>query len=118
MFELHGWNDLHPKLNAMSKEGKWEEMGTAIDDDVLDAFAVVATPDKVAEGLLGRYGDILDRLSFYAPYQGDQDVWAQVVADLKKGLAPSASNEHRWLVHAGASCCFADSSRPRRAGEE
>ncbi|MDP1795011.1 MAG: LLM class F420-dependent oxidoreductase [Acidimicrobiales bacterium] len=84
VFELHGWNDLHPKLNALSKEGKWEEMGTAIDDDVLDAFAVVASPDKVAGGLISRYGDILDRLSFYAPYGGDQDVWKSVVADLKK----------------------------------
>ncbi len=84
MFEHHGWTDLHPKLNAMSKQGQWKEMGEAIPDEVLDAFAVVATPDKVAEGLRGRYGDILDRLSFYAPYGGDKEVWAQVVADLKK----------------------------------
>lgn len=85
VFELHGWNDLHPKLNALSKEGKWEEMGTAITDDVLDAFAVVATPDKVAPALLSRFSDILDRLSFYAPYGGDRDVFSQIVADLKQG---------------------------------
>jgi len=84
VLELHGWDDLHPKLNAMSKQGQWKEMGEAIPDDVLDAFAVVATPDSVAAGLRGRYGDVLDRLSFYAPYAGDRDVWAQVVADLKK----------------------------------
>ena len=85
VLELHGWNDLQPKLNALSKEGKWAEMGQAIDDDVLDAFAVVAPPDKVAAGLLGRYGDVLDRLSFYAPYGGDRDLWSGVVADLKRG---------------------------------
>ena len=85
VLELHGWNDLQPKLNSLSKEGKWEEMGTAISDDVLDAFAVVAPPDKVAQGLLSRYGDVLDRLSFYAPYAGDPEVWASVVADLKAG---------------------------------
>ena len=85
VFELHGWDDLHPKLNALSKEGKWEEMGTAINDDVLDAFAVVASPDKVATGLLTRFSDILDRLSFYAPYGGDRDMFAQIVADLKQG---------------------------------
>ncbi|MBA2609801.1 MAG: LLM class F420-dependent oxidoreductase [Actinobacteria bacterium] len=84
VFELHGWDDLHPKLNAMSKQGQWKEMGEAIPDDVLDAFAVVAAPDQVAEGLRGRYGDVLDRLSFYAPYAGDKEVWAGVVADLKK----------------------------------
>jgi hypothetical protein len=85
VLELHGWNDLQPKLNQLSKEGKWEEMGTAIDDDVLDAFAVVASPDKVASGLLSRYGGVLDRLSFYAPYGGDRDMWSQVVAELKAG---------------------------------
>ncbi len=85
VLELHGWNDLQPKLNALSKEGKWEEMGTAISDDVLDAFAVVAAPDKVAAGLLTRFGDVLDRLSFYAPYGGDRDMFASIVADLKKG---------------------------------
>nr|MBA2610092.1 LLM class flavin-dependent oxidoreductase [Actinomycetota bacterium] len=84
VLELHGWDDLHPKLNAMSKQGQWKEMGEAIPDDVLDAFAVVAAPDQVAEGLRGRYGDVLDRLSFYAPYAGDKEVWAGVVADLKK----------------------------------
>jgi probable F420-dependent oxidoreductase len=85
VLELHGWNDLQPKLNQLSKEGKWEEMGTAINDDVLDAFAVVASPDKVASGLLSRYGDVLDRLSFYAPYGGDRDMWSSVVAELKAG---------------------------------
>jgi probable F420-dependent oxidoreductase len=85
VFELHGWDDLHPQLNSMSKQGKWEEMGTAITDDVLDAFAVVAPPDKVASGLLSRYGDLLDRLSFYAPYGGDRDVWTSIVSELKAG---------------------------------
>ncbi|MEY2397585.1 MAG: hypothetical protein QOJ00_759 [Actinomycetota bacterium] len=84
VLELHGWDDLHPKLNAMSKQGQWKEMGEAIPDDVLDAFAVVAPPDSLAAGLQSRYGDIVDRLSFYAPYAGDRDAWAQVVADLKK----------------------------------
>src|SRR5262249_31382951 len=27
VFELHGWGDLQTQLNAMSKEGKWQEMG-------------------------------------------------------------------------------------------
>ncbi len=85
VFELHGWDDLHPLLNTLSKQGKWEEMGTAINDEVLDAFAVVATPDKVAGELLKRFSDLLDRLSFYAPYGGDRDVFSQIVADLKAG---------------------------------
>jgi len=84
VFNLHGWDDLHPKLNAMSKQGQWKEMGEAIPDDVLNTFAVVAPPDGVAAGLKSRFGDILDRLSFYAPYAGDRDVWNGIVAELKQ----------------------------------
>ncbi len=84
VFELHGWDDLQPKLNAMSKQGQWKEMGEAISDDVLNTFAVVAPPDQVAAGLLERYGDLVDRLSFYAPYAQDPEVWANIVAALKQ----------------------------------
>ncbi len=83
VLELHGWGDLQTELNAMSKEGKWEAMADAIDDDVLDAFAVVAEPADIAPRFEARFGDVVNRLSFYAPYQSDPDLWSQVLADLK-----------------------------------
>jgi probable F420-dependent oxidoreductase len=82
VFELHGWNDLHPQLHAMSREGRWKEMGELIDDEALDAFAVVAEPAKVAAGLLDRFGDVVQRVSFYAPYAVAPETWAGVIADL------------------------------------
>ena len=30
-----------------------------------------------------RFGDIVDRLGFYAPYQSDPDRWAAVLSDLR-----------------------------------
>lgn len=83
VLDLHGWGDLQPELNTLSKQGKWVEMGGLIDDDILDAFAVVAEPEGVAAELKRRYSGIVDRLSFYAPYKSDHDRWAAVVADLK-----------------------------------
>ena len=83
VLELHGWGDLQDDLNRMSKEGKWQEMGTLITDDILDAFAVVAEPEKIAVELDGRYGDIVQRLSFYAPYASDPDRWSTVMHQLK-----------------------------------
>ena len=69
VLELHGWGDLQAELNALSKQGEWEEMGELIDDEMLDAFAVVAEPEGIAAELTERYGDFVDRLSFYAPVQ-------------------------------------------------
>jgi probable F420-dependent oxidoreductase len=58
---VHGWGDLQPELNRLSKEGKWDEMGTLITDDILDAFAVVGEGDEACDKFLARFGDIADR---------------------------------------------------------
>jgi probable F420-dependent oxidoreductase len=83
VLELHGWGDLQEELNRLSKEGRWAEMGNLIDDDMLATFAVVAPLDEVAGALKERWGDVLDRLSFYAPYDTDRAQWDEVIADLK-----------------------------------
>jgi probable F420-dependent oxidoreductase len=83
VLELHGWGDLQEELNRLSKEGRWAEMGDLIDDDMLVTFAVVAPIDRVAGALKERWGDVLDRLSFYAPYDTDRAQWDEVIADLK-----------------------------------
>lgn len=70
VLELHGWGDLQPELNTLSKRGEWEEMGRLIDDEVLNAFAVVGAPDEVPGLLQKRFGDVVDRLNFYTPYEG------------------------------------------------
>jgi probable F420-dependent oxidoreductase len=83
VLELHGWGDLQEELNRLSKEGRWAEMGNLIDDDMLATFAVVAPLHDVAAALRERWGDVLDRLSFYAPYDTDRAQWDEVIADLK-----------------------------------
>ncbi|MDQ1403607.1 MAG: hypothetical protein QOG03_1923 [Actinomycetota bacterium] len=83
VLELHGWGDLQPELNSLSKQGEWVKMGELIDDDILAAFAVIAPPDKVADAIKARFGDVVDRVSFYAPYHADAEVWSSIVEGLK-----------------------------------
>jgi probable F420-dependent oxidoreductase len=83
VLELHGWGGLQDELNHLSKQGKWEEMGTLIDDEILNTFAVVAEPNKVAPELGQRYGDVIDRVSFYAPGQANPEQWRGVMEALK-----------------------------------
>ena len=54
----------------LSKQGKWNEMGTLISDDIVEAFAIVAEPADVAAKLKARYGDILDRVVARVPFAG------------------------------------------------
>jgi hypothetical protein len=46
---------------------------------MLEAFAVVAPLDQVPERILGRFGDLVDRFSFYAPYKVEPDAWRQLL---------------------------------------
>ncbi|MCU1653513.1 MAG: fgd 2, partial [Pseudonocardia sp.] len=83
VFETHGWTDLGPELNRLSKRGEWDEMGRRITDEVLHAFAIVAPKEKVAEQLLARYGGIFTRTSFYSPYPVPEGYWEQTKHDLQ-----------------------------------
>jgi probable F420-dependent oxidoreductase len=83
VLELHGWGELQPELNALSKAGEWVAMGERITDDMVDAFAVTGTPEEIPKLILARYGDIVDRVLFYAPYKSDPERWARILADFK-----------------------------------
>lgn len=83
VLDIHGWGGLQDELNALSKRGEWEQMGTLIDDEILNTFAVVGSPETIAPELGRRYGDVIDRVSFYAPYESDPERWLPVMDALK-----------------------------------
>ncbi|MCP5027031.1 MAG: LLM class F420-dependent oxidoreductase [Actinomycetia bacterium] len=83
VLDLHGWGGLQDELNTMSKQGKWEEMATVVDDEILNTFAVVAEPEGIAPELKARYGDVIQRISFYAPYKADPAKWQPIMEAIK-----------------------------------
>jgi probable F420-dependent oxidoreductase len=83
VLDLHGWGDLQPELNAMSKAGRWAEMGLRIDDEVLDAFAIVAEPQDVAARIVERYGDLFTRLHLYLKTPLAAETMGAIVAGLQ-----------------------------------
>ena len=60
-------------------------MGELIDDEVLDAFAVVAEPKDVPARILERFSGVVDRISFYRLHGGGEVDWAGLVPALKAG---------------------------------
>jgi probable F420-dependent oxidoreductase len=60
VLESIGYGELQPELTAMSKAGKWAEMGQRIDDKLLDKLAVVGEPDEISKKLSQRFGDVFD----------------------------------------------------------
>jgi probable F420-dependent oxidoreductase len=68
VLDIHGWGDLQPELNAMSKQGRWAEMGNLITEDMLNTFGIVAEPHELIPEIKRRYGDIVDRTSGAFPF--------------------------------------------------
>ena len=83
VLDIHGWGGLQDELNTLSKQGRWQEMGTLIDDEVLTTFAVVGEPEAIAPELGRRYADVISRISFYAPYESDPTRWTAVLDAVK-----------------------------------
>ncbi len=79
VMETHGWSDLADRLNAMSREGRWFEMGDLISDEMLAEFAVIAPQDELAHAVKARYEGLLDRIGYYFPFvpseQEREAVW-------------------------------------------
>jgi probable F420-dependent oxidoreductase len=85
VLETHGWTDLSDRLAEMARRQDWAGMAGAIDDDVLDTFAVSGDAATVAAGLRERFGGVVDRISCYTPYRVDPALIASVTAHLRSG---------------------------------
>ncbi|GAA1282017.1 LLM class F420-dependent oxidoreductase [Pseudonocardia aurantiaca] len=86
VLDLHGWGALGDELNKLSRgsdPARWQRMGELVDDEVLQAFAVVAEPDRLGAALLERFGGLVDRFTFYAPYPHADDLFARATEELR-----------------------------------
>ena len=86
VFITHGWEDIAEKLSGLASRQQWGEMGALIDDEILDAFAVVADPKDVPSALMERYQGLANRLTLYTPFiPGERDeFWKNLIAEIKK----------------------------------
>jgi probable F420-dependent oxidoreductase len=82
VLDLHGWGDLQEELNTLSKAGRWADMVDVIDDEVLEAFVIVAEPDQVAAEVQRRMGDAVDRV-FLVEAHSDLATWQPVLEGLR-----------------------------------
>ena len=84
VLELHGWGDLQDELKAMTKRGEWDSMAELIDDEVLNTFAVVGTPEEAIAEVKRRYGDIATRIQLAVPEERDEARWKALFEELRK----------------------------------
>lgn len=84
VLELHGWGDLQEEANQMTREGRWEEMGALISDDILNTFAIVEENiERVPDALKQRYTGLIDTWQCTVE-SADTTAQAALVANVKK----------------------------------
>ena len=91
VLELHGWGDVQPELNSLSKEGRWLEMGEVISDEMIDTFAVQGSLDRLADAILERFAGIPDRVSLNLQWGEDRAAWRAFLEALRAGETPAVS---------------------------
>jgi len=63
ILQCHGWEALQQEANTLVRANKWAELASLIDDEILHTFAVVGTPEQVADQMAQRYSGLADRIS-------------------------------------------------------
>jgi probable F420-dependent oxidoreductase len=79
----HGWEDLQTELNAMSKQGRWQEMGGLIDDEMMHTIAACGTPAEVAARIRDRVDGVTDTICLYQSAPIGLETLAAIVDELK-----------------------------------
>jgi probable F420-dependent oxidoreductase len=84
VFELHGWPGTSERLHELQATGDVAGMAATITDEMLAVLALETSWDGLADGILGRYDGIADRVVCYfaaASWEREpamRDRWAEV----------------------------------------
>jgi len=85
-FETQGHGEVARQLQGLSRAQRWEEMAGLVDDEMLEAYAVIATHEELATKLKARYAAVATDLEVVLPIAtaADQAVARQLIAELRR----------------------------------
>jgi probable F420-dependent oxidoreductase len=84
VLDLHGWGDAATELHRLSLQGEWDAMGSLVDDDMLQEFAVVAPVEKLAAALRSRCDGVIDRVMPSLPPTLSKSTVTAVLQELRQ----------------------------------
>ncbi len=82
--ELYGWADLGPRLRALIRHDRWDDLGAVLSDEVLDTLVPCGTFDELPSILAERFSGLGDGIVVSPPPEGrDDEAFAAVIATLQ-----------------------------------
>ncbi len=82
VLECNGWEGLHPRLNALSKEGRWDDMAELVTDEMVESIAVVGRRHEIAGRIRSKVGGLADAVSLECTRQPDPGHFADICVEL------------------------------------
>jgi probable F420-dependent oxidoreductase len=89
VLDAHGWSDLQPELQLRTRRGEWDTMAALLPEELVDYFTVSGRPEEIAAQVTARYGGLVDRVAFNAPYPAEPEQWVRVLAGFRETFASS-----------------------------
>src|SRR5579864_9109236 len=82
VFAVHGLEELGHKLNAMVRQGRWNELAKEVPDEVVHLFAAVGRHDQIVAAITERFGGLADALTLRA--DGVEGMPPDLVQDIRR----------------------------------
>jgi len=96
VLRLHGWDDLHQELHALSRAGRWDEMARRVSDEVVETFAAVATYDGIVDAVRKRFGGLVDGNGVMFPEDAPEGVQREILQELRGIPSPFVGFATSW----------------------
>lgn len=93
VLEVEGWEDLQPRLNAMSKTGDYGGMQALITEDMVRTIGIVGSPAECAAEIGKRFGAIASDICCYFPFYSPS---IEDLAELVNGLHGTGVQTQQW----------------------
>ena len=65
---LHGWENEARQLSEAARSADWDKMPGMISDEIMETLVVSGTWADLPGKIKAKYGNLLDRVSYYLPY--------------------------------------------------
>ncbi len=84
--ELHGWSDVGPRLRALVRHDRWNDLADVLSDEILDTLVPCGTFDELSGILLERFAGLGQGIVVNPPADpADDGAFRAVVAALREG---------------------------------
>ena len=84
VLEAEGLAALGPRLNELTKQGRWDALAKEVPDRLLEACTASGRHDQIADAIAARFGGLTDTVHASASSEQPSDMPAEVIAKIQR----------------------------------